>query len=133
MRYFSNIGVTYRRSRETGQSSVEFALVLPLVLVTVLALSQVGVIAAKQLWLSHVAREAVRVLAHNPDLDAGSVVEGFAGSTSEPLRAHSHLEVISGGSVITLTLEHDVKVLQIFGLLTKEVELSARTSMVILE
>lgn len=56
--------------RERGQSSVEFALILPLVLVLVLALAQVGLIVQAQISVTHTAREAVRVLAVDPSADA---------------------------------------------------------------
>lgn len=57
-----------------GQSSVEFALILPLVLVLVLALAQVGLIVQAQISVTHAAREGVRALAVDPAANAQGVV-----------------------------------------------------------
>lgn len=52
---------------EGGQSTVEYALVLPLVLILVLGLLQVGVLARDQIMLLGAAREGVREAIVTPD------------------------------------------------------------------
>lgn len=52
---------------ERGQSTVEFALVLPLVLLMLLSLLQVGIMLRDQLLVSSAAREAAREAAVSTD------------------------------------------------------------------
>lgn len=56
-----------RRGREAGQASVEFALVVPLLLVVMLGIAQVGLVARDQVGVVHAAREAARAAAVDPD------------------------------------------------------------------
>lgn len=55
------------RRGESGQATVEFALVLPLVLMAALAVVQVGLLVRDQLAVVHAAREAVRSASVDPD------------------------------------------------------------------
>lgn len=55
---------------EKGQSTVEFALVLPVVLILVLALLQVAVLARDQIMVLGAAREGVREAIVTPDQGA---------------------------------------------------------------
>jgi TadE-like protein len=52
--------------RDAGQTTVEFALVLPLVALVLLALVQTVVVARDQLLVVHAAREAARAAAVDP-------------------------------------------------------------------
>jgi len=52
---------------ENGSAAVEFALVLPVVLLVLLAVTQVAVVARTQLELANAAREGVRRAATAPD------------------------------------------------------------------
>lgn len=61
-----------RGSGDEGQAAVEFALVLPLVFVLVLALIQVGLVVHQQVLVVHAAREAARQLAVDPSTDAAA-------------------------------------------------------------
>lgn len=63
--------MTGRRNErgQRGQSTVEFALVLPIVFVVLLALVQVGVVIYAQIAVTHTAREVARVLAVDPAAD----------------------------------------------------------------
>jgi Flp pilus assembly protein TadG len=54
-------------SREPGQATVEFALVLPLVVMAMLALVQVGLVVRDHLAVIHAAREAAREASVDPD------------------------------------------------------------------
>ena len=55
------------RRGESGQATVEFALVLPLVLMAMLALIQVGLLVRDHLAVVHAAREAAREASVEPD------------------------------------------------------------------
>jgi len=60
-----------RRERgDGGQASVELALVLPLVMVLLLAVVQLGLLVRDQILVVHAAREAVREAAVDPAADA---------------------------------------------------------------
>jgi Flp pilus assembly protein TadG len=90
-----------RRDRESGSAAVEFALVLPLVLVVALALVQVGLLARDRLLLEAAARAGARAaaveaddtailaaaLAAAPDLDpsASTLAVARAGAQGDPV------------------------------------------------
>jgi Flp pilus assembly protein TadG len=60
-----------RRARgDGGQASVELALVLPLVLVLLLGIVQLGLLVRDQILVVHAAREAAREAAVDPAPDA---------------------------------------------------------------
>jgi Flp pilus assembly protein TadG len=70
-----------RREREDGgQASVELALVLPLVMMLLLAVVQVGLLVRDQILVVHAAREAAREAAVDPAPDAPRRA-ALAGST----------------------------------------------------
>jgi Flp pilus assembly protein TadG len=52
---------------ERGQATVEFAFLLPLVILAVLAVIQVGLVVRDQLGVVHAAREAARAASVDPD------------------------------------------------------------------
>lgn len=67
--------MTLVRTRATkGQSSVEFALIVPLVLVVLLLAVQVAITAHAQLAVTHLAREVARALAADPGVDVDDLV-----------------------------------------------------------
>jgi Flp pilus assembly protein TadG len=53
--------------RERGQATVEFALVLPLIVFGLLAILQVGLVVRDQVAVVHAAREAARAASVDPD------------------------------------------------------------------
>ncbi|HEX9504864.1 MAG TPA: TadE/TadG family type IV pilus assembly protein [Acidimicrobiia bacterium] len=55
--------------RQRGQATVEFAFVLPLLLLVAMAIIQVGLVVRDQLGVVHAAREAVRAASVDPDPD----------------------------------------------------------------
>lgn len=52
---------------KSGQATVEFALILPLVIFAALAIIQVGLLVRDHLAVVHAAREAVRAASVDPD------------------------------------------------------------------
>ena len=66
------------RSGEAGQSTVEFVLVLPLVLILTLGLLQVGVLVRDQIMVLGAAREGVREAIVTPDHGAITAAAGNA-------------------------------------------------------
>ncbi len=69
------------RAGERGSAVVEFALVLPVLILVVLALAEVTAVARVQLELTHAAREGARVAATAPDPNATiAAVQSIVGS-----------------------------------------------------
>ena len=68
--------MTHRPRGDRGQAMVETALVLPLVVLFLLAVVQVGLVVRAQVLVTHAAREAARAAAVDPDPAAA----GRAGS-----------------------------------------------------
>ena len=62
-----SLGRTTRGRGSSGQATVEFALVLPLLIVAMLALIQVALLVRDHLAVTHAAREAVREASVDPD------------------------------------------------------------------
>ena len=57
------------RGRERGQSTVEFALIIPLVAIVLLLAVQVAVLAVAKIASVHVARDVARSMAIDPEFD----------------------------------------------------------------
>ena len=55
--------------RQRGQATVEFAFVLPLLLLAAMAIIQVGLVVRDQMGVVHAAREAAREASVDPDPD----------------------------------------------------------------
>jgi Flp pilus assembly protein TadG len=66
------------RAAERGQASVELALLLPLVVVLLLAVLQVGLLARDVVLVTHAAREAARAAAIDPDPAAAETAASAA-------------------------------------------------------
>jgi hypothetical protein len=56
-----------RARQEGGQATVEFALVLPLLVLAALAVIQVGLVVRDEMGVIHAAREAARAASVDPD------------------------------------------------------------------
>ena len=79
--------MTHERSRrgDGGQASVELALLLPVVLVLLLAVLQVGLLARDVVLVTHAAREGARAAATDPD-PAVARAAALASSGLDPSR-----------------------------------------------
>ncbi len=117
---------------ERGSAAVEFALVLPVLLLVMLAFIQVGLIARDQLLLVQSSRAGAREAAVDPD---DAVVRTAAASAAEGLDP-SRLEVsvvreASMGDPVAVTARYDVPldVPLIDVLLPPQVTLAATSTM----
>ena len=92
-------GAPARGSR--GSAAVEFALVLPLLLLMLLALLQVGLLARDDLLLQEAARAGAREAAVTPDDDAvrGAVVDAASALDAAAIVVSVELEGGSGAPV----------------------------------
>lgn len=116
------------RGSERGSAVVEFALVLPIVLVLVLGVVEVAVIARIQLELVNAAREGAREAAANPDpARAAAAVTAALGDLGSEARVTVRRPAVVGQiAAVTVTLAHRVAV-PVFGGFA--VQLRARAAM----
>jgi len=120
------------RSRaDDGQSAVELALVLPLLVALMFAVAQIGLVVRAQIMVLHAAREAVRVVAVNPDADA----EGAALSAAQ-LDAARTTVIVAGdtapGGLVTVEVSYDVATdVPIVGPLFGDVQVSGDATMMV--
>lgn len=94
---------------ERGSASVEFALVIPAVLLVLLALVEVAVVARAQMELLSAARHGVRVAATNPAPEAA--VDAIHRVLSDELAARvvvtvERPSVVGRDAVVRLSAEH---------------------------
>jgi Flp pilus assembly protein TadG len=117
-------------SDQSGQSTVELALCLPLVAIVLGVVVQVGVIARDHVRVWHAAREGARVAAVDPD--AGAVTEAAEGSGLEPLTVSIEPEVIDRrqGEPVTVRVAYSPSVrVPVIGRLFDDLSLDAEASM----
>jgi Flp pilus assembly protein TadG len=112
--------------RERGQATVEFAFLLPLIVLAALAVVQIGLIVRDQLGVVHAAREAVR--AASVDRDPAAAVR--AAHRTLP-RADVEVGARPGvGDEITVTVRyHSVTDLPLVGALIPDPDLRASATM----
>ena len=90
---------------------MEFALVLPLVLLVLLAVVEVAVAARAQLEVSHAAREGARQAAASPDIElaVGAVRRALpAGAAASARVSVSREHRIGGAAEVVVRLRHRV-------------------------
>lgn len=110
---------------ERGQSAVEVALVLPVVLIAALAVAQVCVVLRQAVLVTHAAREAARAAAVEPgagpaDAAAARVLGG--GRTS--------VSVSRSGGLVVVRVAHDAPTaVALVGALVGDVPLTAEVTM----
>ena len=94
---------------ERGSATVEFALVIPIVLLLLVALVEVAVVARVQIELLGAARQGARVAATNPDpavaVDAvhEALSEGLTGSVIVTVERPA---IVGREAVVRLSLRH---------------------------
>ena len=119
-----------RGPRQGGQATVELALLLPLVALLLIVLVQVAVVARDQVLVAHAAREAVRAVAVDDDVDAARRAAERAG----PLAADRLAVEVSGrdgvGSRVRVVVRYRVPLrLPLLGGSVGDVELSSQATM----
>ncbi|MEM1334180.1 MAG: TadE/TadG family type IV pilus assembly protein [Actinomycetota bacterium] len=89
-----------RRESDGGQAAVEFVVALPMVVVAVLAVAQIGVTVRNELVVQHAAREAARAASVSAD-PSGAAASAARRATSLPISVSTHTS--SGDVVVTVT------------------------------
>ena len=114
-----------RARPDSGQSTVEFALVLPAIAVVALALVQVGVSVRNQLAVELAAREGARAASMAADIDRAATTAATA-STRLPVEVATSTD---GATVsVTVTYSDDVAI-PLLGSFLGPVTHTARVSM----
>lgn len=111
-----------------GQSTVEFALVLPILLLVVLGILQVGAIVVAEIRLVHVCRMATRAAAVSaePVVAAESVVERFAAGDDVSV------SVSTGSDTVTVVLRKEMRTdVAIIGDLVPDITLQDSLTMLV--
>ncbi|HJR44837.1 MAG TPA: TadE/TadG family type IV pilus assembly protein [Actinomycetota bacterium] len=115
---------------ESGQSTVELALLLPVLVLLLAGLVEIGLVVADQGRLWHAAREAVRVAVVDPDsADVKAAAErGGLSPIEVTVDPPAHLR--RQGDALTVALVHRPRArLPLFGTLLERVELRAEGTM----
>lgn len=102
---------------ERGSVAIEFALVLPVVLLVLLASIEVVVVARTQLEVGHAAREGARQAATTPDVERAmsAARRALGGPAASAARISVEREQHVGGAArVTVTVRHPV-VAPLFG------------------
>jgi len=119
-------GTAPRLRGEHGQSTVEFAFLLPLIVLAALAVIQVGLVVRDQMGVVHAAREAARAASVDRDPGAASLAahRSLPGASVD-VGARPKL-----GGEITVTVEyHSVTNLPLVGALFPDPDLRASATM----
>lgn len=117
-------------SDERGQSTVELALCLPLVVVVLAIVVQVGVVALDHVRLWHAAREAARIAA--VDADLGNITRAAERSGVAPLDVEVDPQDLyrRQGQPVTVTITHAPQLrIPVIGSLADGMKLTATASM----
>jgi Flp pilus assembly protein TadG len=121
--------VTPRCRGDRGQAAVELALVLPVVMVVLLLVVQVGLVLRDQLLVVHAAREAARAASVG---DATGEVQRVAQRAGPLVAARLHVSVTGGGPGSDVEVDvryRSVTDLPLVGPLVPDVDLTARAVM----
>lgn len=98
---------------ERGSASIEFALVLPLVLVVLLGIVEVLVVARTQLEVGQAAREGARQAATTPDVSSAvaaarrALPDGIADTARVAVHREQH---VGGAARVTVSVDHRVAI-----------------------
>jgi hypothetical protein len=123
-------GAGRRGGADSGQATVELALALPLLMVLLLAVVQVGLVVRAQVLVTHAAREGARAAA--VDADPAAPVEAAEGASSlDPSRmtVTSSGRAGPGSHVTVIVTYHFVTDVPIVGALVGDLSLAGEATM----
>lgn len=98
----NNLGNGYRGRRERGAAAVEFALVLPILIVILLGILDFGLYYYNDLQLTHAARDAARYLSVGKVAEANDAIDST--SLVSTTIASRSVDVGTSGNEATVTL-----------------------------
>ena len=121
-----------RQSRDHGQSTVELALALPVVVVMLLFVVQVALVVRDHVLVVHAAREAVRAgVVASLSVRAEAEQRGaISAGPLDPKRVRVTDEVLEGGDRLRVRLDYVSRTdLPLIGVLIPDVDLSGDATM----
>ena len=119
------------RREDHGQSTVEFALILPLVVAMALFIVQAGFVVRDQLLVSHAAREAARAASVSDDDRSGAALRAArnAGDLDSD-RVEASVSMRDGNELIEAVVSYrSVTDIAIIGSLLPDIDLEASVVM----
>lgn len=122
-----------REPGQSGQATVEFAIIIPLVVVVLLAVAQVAVIAYLQLAVTHLSHELARELAVDPSADLGRLTRERSQLRYDDLRIETQavLTEPNGRMTVVVRVTHDaIPISGVFQPFLTDVTLSGEARMV---
>jgi Flp pilus assembly protein TadG len=119
-------GAARHARREHGQATVEFAFLLPLIVLAALAVIQVGLVVRDQMGVVHAAREAAR--AASVDRDPGAAAQA-ARRTLPGATVDVGARPDIGGEITVTVKYHAVTNLPLVGVLFPDPDLHASATM----
>ena len=114
------------KSSEAGQSTVEFALIIPVVAIFLMLILQVGLVVRQKILVTNSSREAARIL---------SVENDFGKATMKAKETVNGAEVIisrpaNQGEYLTVTIKDVVKSkMPILGVIFPDISVTSKTTM----
>lgn len=118
------------KSNEEGQSTVELALCLPLVVIVLAIVVQVGIVVLDNVRLWHAAREAARVAA--VDSDAAEITRAAESAGVRPVAVEVRPDPLyrRQGEPVTVTVSYSPSArIPVIGVLFEALEMKAVASM----
>jgi len=122
--------MTTRRG-DQGQSTVEFALVLPLVVLVVLFIVQAGLVARDQLLVSHAAREAARAAAvSDSDRPSAATMAARQAGNLDAERVSATTTMVDGDASVRVLISYrSITGIPIIGSLVPDIDLESTVVM----
>jgi Flp pilus assembly protein TadG len=114
------------KSSEAGQSTVEFALIIPVVAIFLMLILQVGLVVRQKILVTNSSREAARIL---------SVENDFGKATMKAKETVNDAKVIisrpaNQGEYLTVTIKDVVKSkIPILGVIFPDISVTSKTTM----
>jgi Flp pilus assembly protein TadG len=122
--------VPLRASDEEGQTTVELALCLPVVVFVVVAMIEIGLIVADQVRLWHAAREAARHAVVDDDSNAAVEAARRAGFDSLDVTVDPESNFRQQGAPLTVKLVYDRPgAMPLIGSLFEHIDLQSSATM----
>ena len=116
-----------RRAGNEGQATVEFALLLPVAVVALLVIAQIGLVVRTRVMLTHAAREGARVAAVGGS-DAEIKLAAADSGSLDP--AQLTVGVTREASVVTVLLIYEMETnVSVVGAILNDPQMSATASM----
>ena len=111
---------------ESGQSTVEFALVIPMIAIFLMLILQVGLVVRQKILVTNSSREAARILSveNNSGKASSKVKETIKGADIQISRPNNQ------GEYLTVTVSDNVESnMPILGIIFPEITVSSKTTM----